>query len=437
MSELWMEDWVYLGTFPIVAAVVHHFYNRCLGCRLKKTLYIILLYAFYCAVSSSLYLSPLPGYALLFLNITMLAVLSCFYKKGVMWRLAATVFITAVMLLSDIIAQSILSILLGGDPTAIYIMSLFFSKIIMLMLGNVAVRLCTSYGKGVLSGWYWAFLILCPFMSLMSMYGLSRNLGLREMPGLHFTLSAGLIFINYFVFMVCDHVLYKQSVGSQTQLLEQQVSYYANQYRLAEAAQKETLRFRHDFKNILVGLQAELETGRVFAGRDTIRTLIDNFSSSKGVVHSGNIAIDSIINYKQQIAAETNIPFYLDLRFPADIILDTTAISVILGNALDNAIEACKRLDSGKAYIKIQIHYHNESLFIRIENPYSGSIRTDFTGKVYSTKSDHTKHGIGLESIRDMVEKNHGLLNISFENGIFQTEVVLFNIQRADCSDNN
>lgn len=349
-----------------------------------------------------------------------------------MWRISATFFVIAIILLSDVIAQSILNIFLGGDASSLYIMSLFLSKIIMLMLVYAAERICSSYGEGVLSWGYWAFLILCPFLSLISIYGLSCYLKLREMNEIYLSFSIGLVFINYFVFMICDHVLYNQSIEKQTRLLQQQISYYENQYQLAETAQKDTLRFRHDFKNILIGVQAELEAGKVAKGQDTIKMLLDNFNFSKGIVNSGNLSLDSILNYKQQRAAQENIPFYFDLRLPADIILDSTVISVIMGNILDNAIEACKRLKDRTPYVKIQIHYQNESLFIHIENPYSGSIRTDFTGRIHSVKTDHKKHGIGLESVQDMVEKNYGLMNISYKEGIFLTEIALFKIQKQN-----
>lgn len=205
--------------------------------------------------------------------------------------------------------------------------------------------------------------------------------------------------LNFFVFILCDYILRLQTMQTQTVLLEQQINYYAHQYLLAESAQKKTLQFRHDIKNVLIGLQAKLKTGEISGSQQILDTLIDDFNSSKGIAHSGNLIVDSIINYKQQAVDSFNIPFNLDLRLPADIILDSTAISVILGNALDNAIEACQQINNGKQYINIQMHYQNESLFIRLENPYTGSIRTNISGKILSTKSDNKLHGIGLKSI--------------------------------------
>lgn len=432
MNNVIIEELFYLGTFPFIAAIVHHFLCNCLGCRLQKKSHILLICFLYCLLSGGLYLSPFSGYIKLLLNFVLLMLLSCFYKNSLRWRASAIVFILAIIFLSDVIVQSFLMAFFPSYTTEIYIVGLFLSKFVMLILTHVAVQLFTSYGEGSLSGWYWSFLLLCPLISFMGLYGLSRHFHLIELPWLYPTLSIGLLFINFFVFILCDHILKLQAMQTQTILLEQQINYYTNQYLLAESAQKETLRFRHDLKNVLIGLQAKLETGEVSGSKQILNTLIDDFSSSKGIAHSGNLIIDSIINYKHQVASSVNIPFQLDLRFPAEIVLDPTAISVILGNALDNAIEACQRIHSGKRYIKIQMHYQHESLFIHIENTYAGSIRTNISGKICSTKSNYKSHGIGLKSIHDMVEKMQGLLDISFDHNIFQLEIVLFNIKRKN-----
>lgn len=427
-----IEDLFYLGTFPFIATIVHHFFSNCLGCRLQKKSLILLIYFLYCLMSGGLYLSSFSGNIMGLLNIFLVLLLSFFYKSSLRWRIGAVMFIIAIIFLSDVMVQSLLMVIFPGYTTAIYILSLFISKFIMLTLAHVALRLFTSYGQGSLSGWYWCFLLFCPLMSFLGLYGLSRNYYIMQSPWLYSTLSIGLLSITFLVFILCDHVLRLQAIQRHAVLLKQQINYYTHQYLLAESAYKDTLRFRHDMKNILIGLKAKLKIGDVSGGQEILNTLIDDFNSSKGIAHSGNSIVDSLINYKQQTADLFKIVFHLDLRLPADIILDSTTISVILGNALDNAIEACQQVNNGNRYIKIQMHYQHESLFIHLENPYTGTIRTNPFGMICSTKSGYKAHGIGLKSINDMVEKLHGLLDIAYNNGIFQVDIVLFNVKREN-----
>ncbi len=430
MTNVIFENLFYLGTLPLVTAIVHYFFNSCLGCHTKNKLHIFILYFIFCLTSGWLYLTPYFGKLDSLLNLFMLMIISNFYKGSFRWKVGAVMFISAVIILSDMMIQSFLMIIFPNYTTDIYIISLFLSKLVMIILTHIAVQLFTSYGEGYLPNWYWVFLIFCPFISFSGLYVLTRYMINIDFIWLYPTMSIGLLFINFFVFILCDYILRLQTMKTQTVLLEKQINYYTNQYLLAESCQKKMLKFRHDIKNVLIGLQAKLKAGEISGSKQIVDTLIDDFNSSKGIAHSGNLIVDSIINYKYQEANSSKITFNLDLRLPADIILDPTFISVILGNALDNAIEACQQIISEKKYIKIKMHYQNENLFIYIENPYTGYIRKNLSGKILSSKSDYQSHGIGLKSICDMIEKLGGLLNIDFKDSVFKIEAVLFNIKR-------
>ncbi|WP_194434091.1 ATP-binding protein [Paenibacillus segetis] len=225
-----------------------------------------------------------------------------------------------------------------------------------------------------------------------------------------------------------------QSAKSKSQLLEQQNAYYVNQYLMTKEMQEESFKSQHDFKNILVGLRAKLQSGVEKKDLHELDKLLGSMEHPVGVCHSGNLIIDSILNYKRQTAEKYHIPVTFDLNIPPQMELDTTTISVILGNALDNAIEACKENENVERHIKVHMQYLNESLFIRIQNPYVHEIRTNAKGEIRTSKTNRQVHGIGLKNIKKIVDDCHGLSNISYDNNLFQIEVVLFNIERAPVS---
>ena len=78
------------------------------------------------------------------------------------------------------------------------------------------------------------------------------------------------------------------------------------------------------------------------------------------------------------------------------------------------------------------MQYLNESLFIRVQNPFTNEIRKNLKGEICSTKSDRQTHGIGLKSIKKIIDECSGLLNILYDNSLFQVEIVLFNIRRGN-----
>lgn len=422
MDNVFLEELFYLLTLPLLPFIIHYFYNHFFQIRFENKIYIGLLYSVYLACTVALHYSPLPGNIMLILNAALIIFLSFFYYGNYKWRICAALFIFALILLTDSAMFSI--------STTGYIVNLFLSKFLMFMLVLISVRITNAFGEGNLSAWYWILLFICPFISILGVAQLSSNLSLRSYPILFPTVFSGLLIINFLIFILCDRVLCIQAAQSKNQLLEQQNAYYVNQYLVTKDLQEESLRFRHDYKNILLGLRAKVESERKESSIDELDHLIGNIESSRGVCNTENMIIDSIINYKQQVAEKYQIPFSFNLNIPPNLELDTTVTSVILGNVLDNAIEACTEKKNVECYIKMDMQYLNESLFVRIQNPFVNNIRTNFKGEIISTKSDKQVHGIGLKSVKKIVDDCNGLLDISYENSVFQIDIVLFGIRR-------
>ncbi|QUH28451.1 sensor histidine kinase [Vallitalea guaymasensis] len=437
MNNYMIENLAYIGTFPFIAAMAYYFFSNCFGCGINKKSYIVIVHFLYCLFSWVIFIFLSSSIINPLLNILLFILLSLFYKGNFKYKICAVFFFIAIIFLSDVMVQSLLLTTFYNYQTEMYILSLFLSKFMMFILIHIALQLISSYSvnaEGGLSRWNWSFLILCPILSVVGIYGLYNNYYIRsvKLSWLFPTLSIGLLFINFFVFVLFDRILKIKLMNVKTTVLEQQIDYYTHQYLLAEAAQKDTLRFRHDIKNVLISLQSQLRTGELSGSQQIVNELISDFNTTKGIANSGNLIVDSIINYKEKAVNALDITFHVDLRLPDDILLDSIAISVILGNALDNAIEACQKIYEDERYIKIKMHYQNEGLFINIENPYKGSIRQDITGNIYSSKLDYRSHGIGLNSIRTMVKKYNGLFNSTYINNIFRIEIVLFNVKRKN-----
>ncbi|MEN8905792.1 MAG: ATP-binding protein [Clostridiales bacterium] len=213
-------------------------------------------------------------------------------------------------------------------------------------------------------------------------------------------------------------------------LIEKQNAYYLNQYLMTKEMYEESSKIQHDFKNILIGLKGKMERNENEKNTIEIDRIIGNYEMKNIFCNSGNIIIDSIINYKEQVAKKYQIPFSYELDIPSNLKLDTKIISVIMGNSLDNALEACQKFENSDCYININIQYLNESLYVRIENPYIKKIHKNFRGDISTIKSNKKIHGIGLKNIKKTLEEINGILDISYENNLFQIEFVLFNIKK-------
>ena len=131
---------------------------------------------------------------------------------------------------------------------------------------------------------------------------------------------------------------------------------------------------------------------------------------------TGNKDVDSLINYELTLASEFGTEIICDIELPEQLNITSFDMTIILGNLLDNAIEALRQ--SKKKLLIITIKYMKGIIRIDIENTYDSN---------YKRKPDGREHGIGLLSVMNTLEKYHGNLKTFPEDNRYHTTVVLFN----------
>jgi len=159
--------------------------------------------------------------------------------------------------------------------------------------------------------------------------------------------------------------------------------------------------------------------------KEYLSELMEEKVIKKEYAHSGNLVIDSILNFKLQEADSLGVHVTLELSVPEQLAVKSFDMTVILGNLLDNAIHACNRLPEDRKIIKSVIRYDKGRLIIDIKNQYSNTILYE-NGNIMTTNDDKKNHGIGLLNVRNAVEKYQGLLNIEHSDDIFSVTALLF-----------
>ena len=135
---------------------------------------------------------------------------------------------------------------------------------------------------------------------------------------------------------------------------------------------------------------------------------------------SGNLALDSIINYKLRNINDINL--YIDVCIPKKLEISDVDMTVALGNLLDNAVRAVK--ESDRKELKINLKYKKGRLILQIENSYKNIVKSQ--GKLQTTKKEKQGHGIGLESVREVAERYNGIMQIDYEDNLFVVLVILY-----------
>ncbi len=188
---------------------------------------------------------------------------------------------------------------------------------------------------------------------------------------------------------------------------------------------EEFYREKHDLVNELASLKGCIEECNMESLTKNLDKIIHSYESTEKVCNTGNSTVDAIINFKYAVASEYGIKFCLKIFIPNELSIDICDIGVVLGNAVDNAIEAVRKCKNREKIIQISMGVRKEAWVIVIKNPYEHEVEKGRNGMLLSTKQEKQRHGYGLKSITRIAEKYQGEAITEIENGIFSLTVVL------------
>ena len=182
-----------------------------------------------------------------------------------------------------------------------------------------------------------------------------------------------------------------------------------------EAEDKER-RIRHDLKNHMLTIRSMIIDGRSKNAESYIDNILEQTASRVVHFHTGNRLLDTLLEEKLGDAEKNDIQLSVVLDFSKGSYIDDFDLCVIMGNALDNAIESCIRVQNKEdRYINITGGERANQLIVSIANSRSSELR--MAGRhLLTTKADAENHGFGLDNIRDAVEKYGGTIGIDSKN---------------------
>ena len=201
----------------------------------------------------------------------------------------------------------------------------------------------------------------------------------------------------------------------QNTLMEQHYVEVENMYRKMRG-------WRHDYHNHMQVLAAYLESGQVEKAREFLDEINDNLVKVDTVLKTGNTMVDAILNSKISLMRAKDIAVDATARVPGELPMADVDLCVIIGNLLDNSMEACESLPMEQRFVRIYISVKETHLYMVFTN--SAGKKQAKVGKIFaSTKG--SGHGFGLTRVDELVEKYGGYLTRASEDGGYTTEVIL------------
>lgn len=234
-----------------------------------------------------------------------------------------------------------------------------------------------------------------------------------------------ILLINLLVFYMYSKISKLVTVEGEKNLISQQNKYFEAQLFLMQDSQELTKSIRHDMRNHLTSIKSLIESKKYQEADNYIESTIGQLQKKAEISQTGNFLLDSLINYKLYNIKKWNIQLQYTPVIPKDLPIDGFDLTAILGNLLDNALEALEKINGKEKKLTINLSYEKGCFLIKIQNSCNGDLQIE-DGLPVTQKSNSHYHGIGLKNVQALVSKYHGSLDISCNNGIFSVAIMLY-----------
>lgn len=371
--------------------------------------YFLLTILTACFFSGSVY-SGIAGFGGLIL-------LSLLYNGNIGKKIAVSVNIYIVNMVCDVFATYLFS---GVTVTGNGAQVSSISKVLFFYICEIlAEKLVKDKEKQKLDAPMW-ILVFTPVVNIFMIYMYStislphRTLLLIE--------GGGFFVVNMLLFLVYYQMLIVSENRMKQEHIEQQMRLYENQFEVMQQSEYKVHALRHDMKHHIHNIYIMTHKDQKEDVLKYLERMQESLENPKEHVTTGNGDIDVILNYMLEKAERAGIKVEQKVMVPKKIEVEPYELNIILGNLLENAIEAAK--ESEEKLIKLHIVAEKGMLVVNINNTYSGKIVTS-KEKLISTKGS-LEHGFGLRNVENIVQLYQGKMKVTYDEREFQVEVILY-----------
>lgn len=280
-----------------------------------------------------------------------------------------------------------------GTARSVYLITdhiVLFGVILLVQLANrkAPTRISLRILLPVVPSW---------IISALLCYLLARQILIAniELPLLYILVLLGLLYTNLII-IYCTSAMQQHAEERMEQVLAEH--HYAMQqeyYEQFRTQQEETRALWHDISKYIRAFETETQSG------ETLNQLQSIVQSISGVVDVNNRVVSVILNEYVSIAKDMDVELSMDVQIPSELPITAADLYILIGNTLDNSLNAVATLPECKRKIILQLKLHNQVLFYRVQNPF-----------LPDSKLKHhlinRYHGYGLKNVRACVAKYDG-----------------------------
>jgi len=230
------------------------------------------------------------------------------------------------------------------------------------------------------------------------------------------------LFINLIVVYLFEDLIKTKQNEYENLILSDQARAYEKELTMQQENVDAIRAYRHDMKHHLLAMRVMNKEGKVDELDRYIVQVSEALSEIEPIAYTGNVGVDGVLNYMLQKAKHNGIDVQLHVVIPEDLDIPVFDMNIILGNLIENAIEANECVD--KPRIDILMKYVKNALLIEISNTHVNTIDL-INNEMVSTKQDKTTHGYGIRNVRKVLSKYEHSLVFEENEDIFVVRVML------------
>lgn len=221
------------------------------------------------------------------------------------------------------------------------------------------------------------------------------------------------LFILLLQFGVMERARLSRNVDTMRELVHQQ----HERFRQSKESTALVNEKYHDLKSLLESFQGQIS-------QEQITQLKEKISEYDTFAATGNRVLDVVLAEKRAAAKHRSVELTTFVDGSPLGFLEELDLYSLVGNALNNAIDAASKLPEGERYIILTTAAEEGMVTIHVENPYTGTLVME--NHLPKSQRDARYHGFGMKSMERIAKKYDGTLAIKAENGIFFLDIILF-----------
>lgn len=278
--------------------------------------------------------------------------------------------------------------------------------------------------KEMISSRIWIFLTMIALavvgMVIMSMVVVSYQSSFGANIAVILLMSACLMSILA-IFFIIEEIAKGTREAAYRKKLEWELEYYND----LKVSQDETRKLLHDMKNHIGAVHAMLYSEQVQEATSYLKQVSGELHEQGSNVYCGHYVANALLNNKVKKMKEHQIAYQIEADLPQKLGITPMEVGSILANTIDNAIEACMKIeDADKRNIRIKMRYVHDKCIYEITNTKINEI-VKKNQRFMTSKKDKTKHGYGMRQIHEIVNRYKGIINVEYDEDWFSVMIIM------------